>query len=293
MPTITSTTIIFLTFEVVFIVIGAVLLTYSSKIVEISKQYDNTCSSHMSCEIQIEIKEKMVQPIMIYYQIDNFYQNHRRYVKSKSDKQLNGQYLDAKTIKASGDCDPVVTNKEMGKTKSLSGKDLNPGDVAVPCGLIAKSLFDDKFELFNGNDTNNKSTQIEIDSKDIAWEADKKLKYKNIQNPPKGKNWTDIQWTNIEDEHFIVWMRLAGLPNFRKLYGRVRQDLQGFYSFKIDNNFEVSNFGGKKYIVISTVNAFGGKNTFLGISYIIAGVVFILLAIVFLVGYHIHNRKEK
>ena len=163
----------------------------------------------------------------------------------------------------------------------------------IPCGLIAISLFDDKFELFNGNDTNNKSTQIEIDSKDIAWEADKKLKYKNIQNPPKGKNWTDIQWTNIEDEHFIVWMRLAGLPNFRKLYGRVRQDLQGFYSFKIDNNFEVSNFGGKKYIVISTVNAFGGKNTFLGISYIIAGVVFILLAIVFLVGYHIHNRKEK
>ena len=94
-PTITSTTIIFLTFGVVFIVIGAVLLTYSSKIVEISKQYDNTCSSHMSCEIQIEIKEKMVQPIMIYYQIDNFYQNHRRYVKSKSDKQLNGQYPDA------------------------------------------------------------------------------------------------------------------------------------------------------------------------------------------------------
>ena len=28
-----------------------------------------------------------------------------------------------------------------------------------------------------------------------------------------------------EDEHFIVWMRTAALPNFRKLWGRVDQDL--------------------------------------------------------------------
>ena len=28
-----------------------------------------------------------------------------------------------------------------------------------------------------------------------------------------------------DDEHFVVWMRTAALPNFRKLWGRIDQDL--------------------------------------------------------------------
>ena len=35
-------------------------------------------------------------------------------------------------------------------------------------------------------------------------------------------------------EHFIVWMRTAGLPNFRKLYGKVTEDLKkGTYELRI------------------------------------------------------------
>jgi hypothetical protein len=29
----------------------------------------------------------------------------------------------------------------------------------------------------------------------------------------------------MTDEHFIVWMRTAGLPNFRKLWGRIDNGL--------------------------------------------------------------------
>lgn len=293
-PTITSTTAIFVGFGVVYIVIGVIVLTYSAKIVEISKQYDDICTSQQSCNVPIEVTKEMEPPIMIYYQIDNFYQNHRRYVKSKSEAQLNGKYQELSVIKASGDCDPVVTNGEMGKNRSVSGLHLNENDVAIPCGLIAKSFFNDTFKLYHGRSPTNDSKLINISYDNIAWEADKKLKYKNIQNPPNGKKWDDIQWLDMEKENFIVWMRLAGLPNFRKLYGRIIDTKleKGNYTFVVDNKFEVSAFSGKKYIVVSTVNAFGGKNTFLGISYIVAGVVFIMLAVIFLVGYQIHNRKN-
>ena len=54
---------------------------------------------------------------------------------------------------------------------------------------------------------------ITVNEKDIAWSADKELKYKNTDDLSK-------QWIIITDEHFIVWMRRAGLPNFWKLWGR-------------------------------------------------------------------------
>jgi hypothetical protein len=292
-PTITSTTITFVAFGVVFIVIGIVVLVYSKKTVEISYRYDEECqnSSNNICEIKLTIPKTMQQPIMMYYQLDNFYQNHRRYVKSKSDLQLDGDYISLKKIKDSGDCEPVETNQEMEKNKSISGLELDPNEVAVPCGLIAKSFFNDTYQL-----KNEKGEQITIDESNIAWEADKKLKYKNVKDP-NGKDkefYKKVQWIDMTNEHFIVWMRPAGLPNFRKLWGRIRDDLpEGEYTVKIEDNFKVSAFKGRKHIVLSTVNAFGGKNTFLGVSYVVVGGICIVLALIFLIGYQIHQRKEK
>ena len=40
----------------------------------------------------------------------------------------------------------------------------------------------------------------------------------------------------MTDEHFIVWMRTAGLPNFRKLYGHLDAGAKkGFYRVLINN----------------------------------------------------------
>lgn len=292
-PTITSTTITFVSFGVVFIIIGVVVLVYSNKIIEYKIQYDTECIGSPTCVVSLKIEKEMEQPIMVYYQLNNFYQNHRRYVKSKSDDQLNGKYLTLTQIKNSDDCSPVETNEQMDKTKSYDGTTLDPKGVATPCGLIAKSFFNDTYEI-RGPDNNDK---VYIDESDIAWEADKKLKYKNVKNPDNANDanfWQKVQWIDMKDEHFIVWMRPAGLPDFRKLWGRIRTNLKpGTYSINIQNNYDVSSFSGEKYIVLSTVNAFGGKNKFLGISYVVVGGICILLAIVFLIGYQIHQRKEK
>ena len=141
-PTITSTTITFVSFGVIFIIIGIIILIDSNKIHEVSIRYDTECKEiNTQCETKIEIDKKIEKDVMVYYQINNFYQNHRRYVKSKSDDQLKGKSVSLKSIKDSGDCDPVITNSDMGVTESITGKTLDPNDVAVPCGLIAKSFF--------------------------------------------------------------------------------------------------------------------------------------------------------
>ena len=286
-PTITSTTITFISFGVIFILIGIIILIYSGKIQEYSIRYDNLkeCENQDECDIKIKIDKKMKQPIMVYYQINKFYQNHRRYVKSKSDKQLNGKSFSLKEMKNSGDCAPAETNAEMNKKISMNGKELKQDDLAIPCGLIAKSFCNDKYTLYKNSISND--NKITIDEKDIAWQADKDIKYKNTNNKSK-------QWIDMTDEHFIVWMRPAGLPNFRKLWGRIREDLnEGEYLLHIENNYDVSDFKGEKKFVLSTVNAFGGKNNFLGLSYIIVGGICLILAVIFLIGYNFHQKKEK
>lgn len=40
----------------------------------------------------------------------------------------------------------------------------------------------------------------------------------------------------VEDEHFMVWMRTAARPNFRKLYASISTDLEvGTYTVSVSN----------------------------------------------------------
>ena len=197
-PTITSTTIIFFCFGIVFIILGIIILVFSNKIVEVIHRYDNDekCKGKDSCDITLTIDSDMEKDIMVYYQLDGFYQNHRRYVKSKSDDQLNGKDISYEVMKDSQDCDPVITNKDMNKNESVTKIALNEDDVAIPCGLIAKSYFNDVFSnwrIKSKFDDSSEDQPIYVNEKDIAWKADKELKYKNVD--------LNRQWIDMTDEH--------------------------------------------------------------------------------------------
>ena len=90
----------------------------------------------------------------------------------------------------------------------------------------------------------------------------------------------------MEDQHFIVWMRTAGLPDFRKLWGKIDNDeglKAGKYQIKVKNHFDVAPFEGTKSFVLATATAMGGKNFLLGYSFVAVGLLSIAYAIIFLI----------
>lgn len=176
---------------------------------------------------------------------------------------------------------------------SVNGNKMNDDWPAIPCGLIAKSMFNDDFTLWNVDE----AKEQQIDSTDIAWDSDVKYLFHNIKDSEipsdldNVNDWKDIQWLDMEDPHFIVWMRTAGLPDFRKLWGKIDGDSlkAGKYQLKIKNHFDVSPFEGTKSFVLATATAMGGKNFLLGYSFVFVGLLSIVYAIVFLI---VLRRKQ-
>ena len=81
--------------------------------------------SARQCVLRFDVPAEMDPPVLLYYKLTNFYQNHRRYVKSLDQNQLRGDHVTADKLKG-GDCKPLgaINNKAV-----------------YPCGLIANSVF--------------------------------------------------------------------------------------------------------------------------------------------------------
>ena len=337
----------FLVVGVVFVALGQVLKTASDDVVEYSFNYDGAsatgdckgvcygavtggadacdtasptgtdrqskCCGKRTCSHSFTVAKEMKAPIFVYYELDNFYQNHRQYVKSRADKQLQG-----------------VTGAKLAGCEPLTVDANHPNMELVPCGLIANSLFNDTFTLT----ATGPSASVTMSETGIAWKSDLSAKFANtaayntavgttapFKPAPDAATCTTDRWggntctcgtlatcnkylyqsypkitplqaQGVKNEHFVVWMRTAGLPKFRKLYGKITTDIAAdtVLTFDIDAHFPVKTFGGAKSLVISTTSWFGGKNPFLGTAYITVGAVCLVLAAAFFVKHRMNPR---
>lgn len=178
------------------------------------------------CHLRFNIPEEMGAPVLFYYHLTNFHQNHRRYVDSFDPDQLKGSARSYDAI-AGSKCTPLYGDKNSNKPY-------------YPCGLIANSMFNDTFTnpmwLNPPSTPDNKELTVPYvmsNNSNIAWASDQALygptgyKPSDCIPPP---NWKERYPNGYTDQSpppdlknwqaFQVWMRTAGLPNFSKLYQR-------------------------------------------------------------------------
>jgi hypothetical protein len=169
------------------------------------------------CNLIFNFTEKIPSPSYIYYELENFYMNHRDFVNSKIFPQLRGEIeissnnnskcMGARYMKDI--YNHVNSNKTYHIEKLKMGRenDLNPDDFSIPCGLIAKAYFNDEYQLYkknssliNSNDNQNANNRINIDEKGIANDYDINYMFKNFEN------WKSKQWLDITNgEKFIIF----------------------------------------------------------------------------------------
>ena len=277
LPTISCMTIIFISVGIFFIIVGVLILVFTGFLKEYKFRYDLYCYNKNTCDFSFTIPEKMKKPILIYYQVNDVRQNHRFYMDNKSDKQLKGEEVSKEDLEKSGDCESALYNKDFG----LDSDEYDEDSVAFPCGLIAKSFLQDNFSSWTIS-----KKEINVTTEDIAYKSDRDT-YSKIAKK-------ETHWINLNDEHFMNWMRIAPFENPRKLWGKIEKDdipSGAIVTVAIYNHDKYRNF--EKYLILTTRNVFGGKSSFLGISYIVFGGICLLSAVIFINVFNYFHKKKK
>eukprot|EP00124_Ichthyophonus_hoferi_P000389 Ihof_evm28s13 gene=Ihof_evmTU28s13 len=175
---------------IIMIPIGAGLLALNNTLKELKIDYTrcpsqngticydsvtplNSAGADCVCTIPFNLDEDLEGEVFMYYRLTNYVQNHRRYVRSRDDRQLHN--MNIRPIKATA---PL---------RSVGGVNF------APAGFIANSMFNDTFELLKDG------VPIPLTAENIAWPSDFNTKFRGglqdkFNNTLKPPNWPRPAW---------------------------------------------------------------------------------------------------
>lgn len=291
---------------------------------------DIDCSSH-SCIASFTIDKDMDGPLYLYYELTNFYQNNIKYQKSIPWTQLSGDTSETEEDLALI-CDPLVTNGTdvlnpcglvsnsfftdryglISATSTING--VNPatagfdesqlvftspdyfqqpndfdfssisGSCPSECGTITQkceSCGEVQSPCKCWKDPMTSTSYMyhypDDDTTDYLYEM-----YPNQINPIEG----------VTNEHFKVWMTIAGLPTFRKPYGKIDGPFKSgdVVKFSVQSYYDVKKFDGTKSLVLTERYSLGLPNAGIGTTFIVCGTLSIAVAIAFLFKQEVYPR---
>mmetsp|Transcript_4956 Transcript_4956/g.7377 ORF Transcript_4956/g.7377 Transcript_4956/m.7377 type:complete len:382 (+) Transcript_4956:124-1269(+) len=273
--------------------------------------------ANKSCTLEFEVDRDLEPPILVHYKVTGFNQNQRSYVDSRDDVQLLGRTVasdadDCNPLRKIGDtninpCGLIANTFFYDKfplqpVNDASGQPLQFLEEGIAWESDMRFKFAQpeafKYDVCDScDDCSCTRPDWSCDTPYVApngtcfryfYPDDDTTRYLHetyplVVNPIEG----------VTNEHFIVWMRVAALPSFQKLYGYFNQPIAKGTTLKFDvlANWEVTSFRGSKSLIVSTSYIFGGKNPWLGRLFIIVGFVSIALGVFFLGKQIIRPRK--
>lgn len=250
--------VLVVSFAVTFIVLGFVVLHRNSAGFTHTFDYTDFCRGQTQCTLPpVDVPGRLASPVYVRYQVNRFYQNHFRFQNSVPKEQL----INGRTDRDSNsNCGAYLTNSQMNKTLSVTGRSLDPNAVAIPCGVMAFTFFNDEFSLFDATT----GQPLPVSHTGIAWQSDREFKFKNVD--------LDRQWIDATDQRFITWMRISPYNEFVKSWGVADDAVKGRrVSVVVANRWNADRTQSRKMLVLSTGDFYGSPNPPLAIFFLVFG----------------------
>ena len=162
--------------------------------------------------------------------------------------------------------------------------------IASPCGLIAKSFFNDTFSMMRPN-----GTPVIINETGISWPNDKGKKFKVLKINLSSRRWRIPRQRNGSIRRMSIslcgWERLVyrtfvscGVISIHHyLMGPTCSRLITSTTPKPLLDIRTSCCQQAVSYIRTSLGPFGGKNYFLSIAFIVVGVICILIAVAFFI----------
>ncbi|RLN11167.1 hypothetical protein BBJ28_00007140 [Nothophytophthora sp. Chile5] len=225
----------------------------------------NSFHANHTCYLHFTLPTAIRSPARVFYELDGYYQNHRRFVSSMVRTQFTDEWRPDST--ALLECVPMTTvESELCVVGACEAPEMARKRELFPCGIVANTMFNDIFWLHEGvlpsGEALNRTDLVSKGSsriyaahnnKNPTWDlsTDEYLpvwlnpNMSRIIPPVNGSaapyitdDYTNsTAWVHdaldstygvgvgVENEFWRVWVEGAAMHPFRKAYGRIERDL--------------------------------------------------------------------